>query len=271
MKLYLSIFVGLIYFLFPRFSFAYEAICTFEYGLVNSGTFEISVNQGMLTQRFKPDTFGNTSIPAKTSVYKFKNKIDDIFCYQRGNEYSGGQFDYGLMCVGKFDDGKFPLSLMGHDGTAYGTCTLRDQSTNRPTRGQAHEDKGIHVPEAASVNGFIALSDSSMNWIDAIAWCQRQGGRLPRINNSDSLPLGNVPIVQVERYFDSSSIDGFGTSHRLWSEVGLPTPASYWTGTVISSSHPSLDGQVYIVGGLGGVSIHGPAHTSSFYRVACVP
>ena len=270
MKYYLSVFVWLIYFLFPSFSFAYEATCTFEYGLVDSGTFEISVNQSILTQRFKPASFGKTSIPGKTSVYKFQQKIDDVFCYQSGNEYSGGQFDYGLMCVGKFDDGKFPLSLMGHDGTAYGTCTLRNQGTNRSIGGQTHEDKGIHMTEVARANGFIALSDSSMNWTDAVAWCQRQGGRLPRINNSESLPFGNVPIVQVERYFDSSSIDGFGNSHRLWSEVGLPSPANYWTGTVISSSHPSLDGQVYTVGGVGEVSVYGSISTTKLRRVACV-
>lgn len=270
MKYYLSVFVGLIYFLFPSFSFAYEATCTFEYGLVDSGTFDISVNQGMLTQRFKPTSVGNTSIPERTSVYKFQHKTGDVFCYQSGNEYSDDLFDYGVMCVGKFDDGKFPLSLRGHDGIAYGTCTLRNQGTHSSTRVQAHEDKGIPVPEVARANGFIALSDSSMNWTDAIAWCQRQGGRLPRINNSESLPFGNVPIVQVKRYFESSSIDGFGNSHRLWSEVGLPSPANYWTGTVISSSHPSLDGQVYTVGGVGEVSVYGSISTTKLRRVACV-
>ena len=30
---------------------------------------------------------------------------------------------------------------------------------------------------------FIAMSDNPMNWADAKAWCQQQGGRLPRINN----------------------------------------------------------------------------------------
>lgn len=271
MRLHLSIFVGLICFLFPSFSFAYDAICTFDYGLVNTGTFEISVNQGTLTQRFKPTTFGNASISDKISIYRFRHKVDDVFCYQKGNEYSDDQFDYGLMCVGKFDDGKFPLSLMGHDGTAYGTCTLRNQNINRSTGGKAHVDKSTRVSESARANGFIALSDNSMNWTDAAAWCQQQGGRLPRINNSDSLPFGNVPIVQAKHYFDSSSIDGFGSSHRLWSEVGLPTPASYWTGTAISSSHPSLDGQMYVVGGVGGVSIYGPDDKSRLYRVVCVP
>lgn len=260
-----------IIFLFPSFAFAYEATCTFEYGIVNSGTFQISVNQGILTQKFNSTNIGNTSISGKVSVYKFKYKIDDVFCYQSGSEYSNDYFDYGLMCVGKFDDGKFPLSLMGNDGTAYGTCNLRNQSTNRSTGGQAHEDKGIHVPEVARANGFIALSENSMNWTDAVAWCQQQGGSLPRINNSDSLPFGDVPIVQVKRYFDSSSIDGFGTSRRLWFDVGLPTPACYWTGTEISSSHPSLDGQVYIVGGIDGVSIYGPGSKSNLYRVVCVP
>lgn len=263
MKLYLSISIALIY-LFPSFSFAYEATCTFEYGLVNSGTFEISVNQGTLAQKF------NSTSRGRNSIYKFKNKIDDVFCYQTGNEYSDDMFDYGLMCVGKFDDGKFSFSLMGNDGTAYGRCSLSNQSINRSTRGQTHIDKDIRVPEAAKLNGFIALSDSIMNWADATTWCQQQGGRLPSINNSASLPLGNLPIVQVKRYLDSSSIDGFGTIHRPWSEVGLPTPAAYWTGTAISSSHPSLDGQIYSVEGVDGVSIYGPDSKSSFYRVACV-
>ena len=85
MKYYLSVFVGLIYFLFPSFSFAYEATCTFEYGLVDSGTFDISVNQGMLTQRFKPTSVGNTSIPERTNcrVYELdeetkKKKLESL-------------------------------------------------------------------------------------------------------------------------------------------------------------------------------------------------
>lgn len=271
MKSYFLFLVCLVCFLFPSFSFAYEATCTFEYGLVNSGTFQISVDQGILTQRFKPTSFGNTSFSEKTSIYKFKNKTDDVFCYQTGNEYGGDQFDYGLMCVGKFDDGKFPLSLMGHDGTAYGTCTLHNQGSNRSTSGHDYVDKVVQMSAIAKVNGFIALSDSSMNWPDAVAWCQQQGGKLPRINNRNSLPLGNVPLKKIEIYFDSSSIDGFGNSNRLWSEVGLPSPAVYWTGTATSSSHPSVDGNIFTVGGIGGVSINSfSSSPNSLYRTACV-
>jgi|GEM_PF-2989361 len=71
--------------------------------------------------------------------------------------------------------------------------------------------------------GFIALSESAMNWDDAKAFCQQQGGSLPRINDSDSF---GVPSR-------GDKIDGFGAPGATWPS-GLPrNPPSnrYWTGT----------------------------------------
>ena len=105
---------------------------------------------------------------------------------------------------------------------------------------------------------FIALSDAPMNWNDAGTWCQQRGGKLPRINNSDSWAW--VDRKQVIR------IDGFGDVGRPWAEVGLPFDW-YWTGTENSDS-PGLSWIVDDYGG--GVSIV-DRRQSAALRAACVP
>ena len=56
---------------------------------------------------------------------------------------------------------------------------------------------------------FIALAESSMNWNDAKVWCEQQGGRLPRIENSDSW-------ARQRHVNDQVHIDGFGVQGRPW-------------------------------------------------------
>jgi len=65
---------------------------------------------------------------------------------------------------------------------------------------------------------IIALSDSRMFWQDAAAYCQERGGRLPRINKSDSWDGS-----------DTADIDAFGAVGDNW-PADLPR-AFYWTGT----------------------------------------
>lgn len=79
-------------------------------------------------------------------------------------------------------------------------------------------------------SGIIAISDSSMNWIDAKAYCQQKGARLPLINGAASLS-----DEQMVNLFESSGgikIEGFGTGGGSWPS-GLPSDL-YWTGTVNS-------------------------------------
>ena len=118
---------------------------------------------------------------------------------------------------------------------------------------------------------FIAKSDSTMNWADAVAWCQQQGGRLPRINNSDSLTWATVGETR-----GTVTIDGIGlvnTGPHLprdfttpWFNTGLPIGA-YWTGTVLSGRPADswlfnvYSGRVYITA----------RHQDIGRRVVCVP
>ena len=69
--------------------------------------------------------------------------------------------------------------------------------------------------------GFIAVSDTRMNWYDAKAFCEQQGGRLPRINGTDSWDGKG-----------EATIDGFGVMGAPWPS-GLPN-GIHWTGTEVT-------------------------------------
>ena len=103
--------------------------------------------------------------------------------------------------------------------------------------------------------GFIALSESRMTWSEAKAYCQQQGGRLPRINNSDSW----------DGEGELKSIDGFGAHGASW-----PSDLSSgycWTGTEISFN-PGVSWFVTALGGKVTVSID---NIGASVRVVCVP
>jgi hypothetical protein len=98
-----------------------------------------------------------------------------------------------------------------------------------------------------------------MTWADAKAFCQRQGGRLPRFNNSDSWAWNNRNTI--------THIDGFGALGAPWPS-GLPSDG-YWTGTEVSD----YPGSSWVVGYSGYVGNHGAASQSQsvVFRVVCVP
>ena len=75
--------------------------------------------------------------------------------------------------------------------------------------------------------GFVALSESNMTLADAKNFCQQHGGRLPRINNSDSWAGKGFPEGE------NPSIDGFGVEGARWPS-GLPDGA-FWSGTQLTS------------------------------------
>ena len=104
--------------------------------------------------------------------------------------------------------------------------------------------------------GFIALSESPMNWADANAWCQQQGGRLPRINNSDAWDRTGA---------GEATIEGFGKLGRPW-PAGLPY-GGYWTGTERST----LPGATFLVLPYNGGVTFGDHDQTTANRVVCVP
>ena len=106
--------------------------------------------------------------------------------------------------------------------------------------------------------GFIALSEKSgMNYTDAVAFCKEMGGKLPRINNSDSWDGKNPPWKGVP-------VDGFGKGNGPWPD-GLPRNY-YWTGQEAGA----FDNSWHIRPG-GGIVILERAHQRNKFRAACVP
>ena len=100
-----------------------------------------------------------------------------------------------------------------------------------PAPGQGTVPKAQATAQPAPA-GFLALSASNMNWNQAKAFCQQQGGRLPLIEGSES--LGGI------RPRPGSAIDGFGKVDASW-RTGVPFDR-YWTGTVHSSDPHSAWG-----------------------------
>ena len=89
---------------------------------------------------------------------------------------------------------------------------------------------GIAAEQQKLPDGFTARAESLMNWADAKAWCQQQGGKLPRVGNKDAWDGKKPP---------RASIDGFGHAEAKGRSftVDAPTPAGlpdgyYWTGTM---------------------------------------
>jgi hypothetical protein len=117
----------------------------------------------------------------------------------------------------------------------------------------------MNVTDSPLPSGFIALSETNMNWSDAKVWCQQKGGRLPSV---EVRRLSSANSVQ-----NSVQIDGFGLSGVSPWPSGLPR-VLYWTATT-SGLHPLSP----LVVGIDG---HGTVSTGSFNqsyraRVVCVP
>jgi len=102
--------------------------------------------------------------------------------------------------------------------------------------------------------GFIAVSEFAMNWSSAKDFCQRQGGRLPLVNDSTS--LGAVP--------SGGRVDGFGTIGGPWPS-GLPC-VRFWTGT----EDAYRPGHSWFVHGVGDYVVRSDRQ-SGVTIVVCVP
>ena len=117
-------------------------------------------------------------------------------------------------------------------------------------------DEGGRVEEAHKAK-VIAASEFRMNWSGAKAFCQQQGGRLPRINNSDSWKWDNRG--------DKVTIDGFGARGTPWPS-GLPNVVTFWTGTE-DTGNPDFSWLIYRVGD--NVDVSGSLQ-SNVHRAVCV-
>ena len=118
---------------------------------------------------------------------------------------------------------------------------------------------GMAAEQQKLPEGFIAISESKMNWADAKAWCQQQGGRLPLVGGMEKWDYTNWRGIPV---------DGFGKQGRPWAEVGLSGGFSFfWTGTEDTRASSSVN---IILESGGKVSI-GNSSPSSANSVVCVP
>ena len=126
--------------------------------------------------------------------------------------------------------------------------------------------------KAAPPPRYIAVSsvNMTMTWQEARDWCSARGGRLPLINNAESLgrhmifeTKGVVTIDGVGRVNTGPAIDDFTTS---WDDAGLPG-AYYWTGTEYADL-PGSSWYLYDSGGLVNISNYGQGYA---LRAVCVP
>ena len=121
----------------------------------------------------------------------------------------------------------------------------------------------MHKATQPLPSGFTALSEdlSGLNRTYPDAFCQLHGGRLLRINNSDSWDGKNPPRENI-------SIDGFGREGAPWPD-GLPDDASYGTGTAYTDGDRRISWIVTANGGL--VYVTDSIRQGLERRVVCVP
>ena len=143
------------------------------------------------------------------------------------------------------------------------------QPQSQPAQQQSRPAQQQSQPAQAAASklpaGFIALSETEMNMSDGMAYCRQQGGKLPRINNSDSLARG------ASSGGGKTNLDGFGNVGSNWPS-GLPCD-TYWTGTtesspgrawIITCNDPGTFGKPFS-------RVQNASHQSWKYRVVCVP
>ena len=117
-------------------------------------------------------------------------------------------------------------------------------------------------------SGFIAKADAKMPWAEAKTFCEQKGGKLPRMDNSDSLPHDHK-VKQVEN---------FGAPDSKM-PAGLPG-GYYWSGTEDSKrpgpdkGGPTVDertGFAWGIDGRGGYFSVNTYRKNRANAVVCVP
>jgi len=139
----------------------------------------------------------------------------------------------------------------------------------------------LAVPGMASAadqlpKGFIAMSESFMNWEQAKAWCKQRGGRQPLINGAASQTWEQIANQKT------ALIDGFGqinTGPDIPADWTTPWPpglpgGKYWTGAE-HSDYPGVpwyvsedDGFVFV---FGDIFQGDSARQNDSVRAVCVP
>jgi hypothetical protein len=100
-----------------------------------------------------------------------------------------------------------------YSGTDYHAVYARPEYWEQASRAKQMREAGI-----------LAISEIAMTRADAQAWCQRQGGRLPFINNSASLAWDEAKNAS------EITIDGF--SNLDSGNFGPRNPSAPWANTV---------------------------------------
>lgn len=244
-------------------SYSYDAKCYPQYGEHYDTRFTNHIWNIYVNDKKVYLSSGNIN----DTLY-YTPKGNDIFCYY--NYPKGSDFDRMIneaqICLGKFENGVFPYEFYYSEHIEYGICILNDSKIGHVP----NNDDSFILSNKAKENGFIALSFGPMKWEDALNWCKNKGGMLPEINNKDKV---NLPWPSNGKN-EEMKINGFKGKDINWAEIGLPNPATYWTGTLLYYTQLS-DGKfvdtksAYVVGGLGKTSISSELK-NRLNRVACV-
>ena len=140
--------------------------------------------------------------------------------------------------------------------------TMQDKRKKEEEMKKAKRAHASELVRSGKVPGFIALAEYGMTYTEAVAFCKRNGGRLPRVNNSNMWDGKNPPWRGV-------LVDGFGYGGRPWDEVGLPVDI-YWTGTAVPRRSAGPE-DVMVVNALGSVVTGTGATKVVPNSVVCVP
>ena len=122
---------------------------------------------------------------------------------------------------------------------------------------RAEKSSAPDAPGQATAVSSFSLAESPMNWSDAVAYCQQQGRRLPRINNNDSWAWADRDAI--------THIDGFGTRGAPWPS-GLPK-ADYW----IETECADREDRAWVARHLSGSVNVLIDYQSTLHPVVCIP
>ena len=213
------------------------------------------------------DTQQEMAIP--TDFYEFSNGS-----FTRG-ETKGTFSITGNNIKFVFSDGKIETrqfsstqnTIMIH-GYTYVLATKERLAAIEAARKKEQEELEAARKATLEALGAIAMSKDLLNWADAKAFCEQQGGRLPRINNSDTW-AGWPTSPTARKKAPPVAADGFGADGAPWPPGvrGDGIFDRYWTDTVVTSGK-DLAGTIW--NDRGKVAFNQAAQRVESY-VVCVP
>lgn len=114
---------------------------------------------------------------------------------------------------------------------------LQEDRDNEALERNKEMQRYAHKQDLVKRSGFIAISDKPLVYKDAVNFCKKHGGRLPKINDSKIWDGENPPERGIK-------VDGFGYGHRPFKDLGWSNdmgdyigsePVHYWTDTSVRS------------------------------------